>query len=107
MNPYGASGGYYDSGRGKYYLASGSFSAQQFWTRERVWEGSNANVANADDANYPVLGNMARECATHEEAIFRNYQWLLYEKKFMFIIPQCLFAAWEASALRLYFYRLS
>lgn len=28
-----------------------------------------------------------RECATQEEAIFRNYQWLMFEKKIVFTIP--------------------
>lgn len=28
-----------------------------------------------------------RECATQEEAMFRNYQWLMFEKKIVFTIP--------------------
>ncbi|MDD4307950.1 MAG: hypothetical protein PHU53_03980 [Thermoplasmata archaeon] len=32
----------------------------------------------------------ARECATQEEAIFRNLQWLFNEKKFVFCIPMGL-----------------
>ena len=28
-----------------------------------------------------------RECATQEEAIYRNFQWLINEKRFVFVIP--------------------
>lgn len=28
-----------------------------------------------------------RECASQDEAMYRNFQWLMYEKKFLFIIP--------------------
>lgn len=31
-----------------------------------------------------------RECATQEEAMFRNFQWLLNEKKFVFTIPMAV-----------------
>ena len=34
------------------------------------------NIINAD-----------RECLTHEEAMYKNFQWLLYEKKMLLILP--------------------
>lgn len=33
------------------------------------------------------IDNADRECATQEEAIYRNYQWVVTEKKFVLIIP--------------------
>jgi hypothetical protein len=40
----------------------------------------------------------ARECATQEQAMFRNFQWLMNEKKFAFIIPMWIEAAGSDSA---------
>ncbi|OHD64469.1 MAG: hypothetical protein A2176_11310 [Spirochaetes bacterium RBG_13_51_14] len=31
--------------------------------------------------------NVKRECTTHEIAMYRNIQWLMLEKKFLFVIP--------------------
>ena len=33
-----------------------------------------------------------RACASHEEAIFRNYQWVMTEKKFAIVVPLALHA---------------
>ncbi|MFW5860871.1 MAG: hypothetical protein ACOCWZ_01365 [Spirochaetota bacterium] len=32
-------------------------------------------------------GSSVRECASQEEAMYRNFQWLMLEKKFVFVIP--------------------
>jgi hypothetical protein len=32
-----------------------------------------------------------RECASHEEAIFRNFQWVMTEKKFAIVVPMWLY----------------
>ncbi|MBN2158670.1 MAG: hypothetical protein JW807_04690 [Spirochaetes bacterium] len=60
------------AGTDKYRMKEGdlSVSAQKFEFWEKVWEKSSA-----------------RECATQEEAMYRNFQWLINEKKFVFIIP--------------------
>jgi hypothetical protein len=34
--------------------------------------------------------NAKRECATHEIAMYRNFQWLMLEKKFVFAIPMII-----------------
>jgi hypothetical protein len=34
--------------------------------------------------------NSSRACASHEEAIFRNYQWVMTEKKFAIVVPLAL-----------------
>lgn len=34
----------------------------------------------------PII-NANRECASHEEAIFRNFQWVMNEKKMVLIVP--------------------
>ena len=104
MNPSGSS--YADvSGRGKYYLTdSGTFNSQRFQLYEKFQEWSNGDVngviAYTEAGNtYPIMGNIARECASQEEAMFRNYQWLMLEKKFMFVIPLHLYAAWATTGL--------
>jgi len=59
------------TGDDKYKLKdSGSFSSQRFMFKEKIAE---------DDS--------IRECGSQEEAMYRNFQWLLLEKKFVFIIP--------------------
>lgn len=86
MNPNSTS--YVDSttGAGRYRLNSGNNAAQCFWLYEKVQELTNDNI-NVGDNPYQVIGNINRECATQEEAMYRNYQWLMLEKKFMFPIP--------------------
>lgn len=41
----------------------------------------------------------ARACASQEEAMFRNFQWLMLEKKFVFIMPMTSFVRIQAVAL--------
>jgi hypothetical protein len=91
MHPGGDS--YADAGgRGKYYLtSSGNFDAQYFQIYEKVQEWTQDDVS-VGDGEYRTIGNAHRECASQEEAMFRNYQWLMLEKKFMFVIPMNLFA---------------
>ena len=79
-------------------MAAGT-AAQQFWAYEKVQEWTNVDVIVDNDAAYKIIGNASRECASQEEAMFRNYQWLTLEKKFLFVIPMCMFADWKASAL--------
>ena len=74
------------SGANKFRLNSGNNPAQCFWLYEKVQELTNTNISVGDDP-YQVIGNINRECATQEEAIYRNFQWLMLEKKFMFPIP--------------------
>ena len=96
MNPSGST--YADLGRGKYYLAANSsFNSSYFQAYEKVQEWTNANVNDPTDAGYYVIGNQSRECASQEEAMFRNYQWLMLEKKLMFIIPMDLYTTWNVS----------
>ena len=104
MNPNGTANGYVDTtspGHNKYYMAdSMSFSASYFQFYEKVQEWTNTNIANAGgDTGYDIIGNQSRECASQEEAMFRNYQWLMMEKKFTFIIPLSLFAALPATGM--------
>jgi hypothetical protein len=104
MNPNGTANGYVDTtspGHNKYFLAdSTSFSASYFQFFEKVQEWTNTNIAHAGgDTGYDIIGNQSRECASQEEAMFRNYQWLMMEKKFTFIIPLSLFAALPATGL--------
>ena len=40
-----------------------------------------------------TLSNSQRQCASHEEAIFRNYQWVLNEKKMVLVIPLVVLGA--------------
>ena len=95
MNQSGSSCVAGTTGTNKYSLngmGSGT-AAKQFWAYEKVQEWTNDDVAT-NDPGYKIIGNNSRECATQEEAIFRNYQWLTLEKKFLFILPMCLFADW-------------
>lgn len=56
-------------------------------------------VNNTDQAGSLIYNELigeldtARMCASQEEAIFRNYQWIMTEKKFIIIIPLCLYGA--------------
>lgn len=94
MQPNGT--GYYDTGggRGKYYLHSdANHDSSYFQLYEKVQEWTNTNIDDPTetDSSYFIIGNQNRECSTQEEAIFRNYQWLLLEKKFMFTMPMNLY----------------
>ena len=51
-------------------LASSQTEANCYWLEEKIKE--------KDDS---------RECASQEEAIYKNFQWLLYEKKLAFVLP--------------------
>jgi len=59
-------------------ISSTSTSSTYFRLYERI--GQNQETASGS-------GISARECATQEEAIYRNVQWFLFEKKMVFIIP--------------------
>lgn len=81
MNETGSSYVYGSTGTNKYNLndiSGTSTNATIFKLYERI--GENQETA-------PGSGISIRECSTQEEAIFRNIQWFLYEKKFSFIIP--------------------
>ncbi|MCX7677826.1 MAG: hypothetical protein N2316_01265 [Spirochaetes bacterium] len=52
----------------------------------RFWE----KIAESDPA---------RACASQEEAMFRNFQWLMLEKKFVFIMPMTSFVRIQAVAM--------
>jgi len=58
------------SGADRFKLTPGNFGADRFMFREKI---------RTNDAT--------RECSSQEEAMFRNYQWLALEKKFVFTIP--------------------
>ncbi len=57
---------------------AGAPSAKPFKLWERIGEKQETSTGS---------GISVRECATQEEAIYRNIQWFLFEKKFAFIIP--------------------
>ena len=42
--------------------------------------------------------SLSRECATQEQAMFRNFQWLMNEKKIAFVIPMWIETAGSDSA---------
>ncbi|HOD15994.1 MAG: hypothetical protein KBC90_02805 [Spirochaetes bacterium] len=86
MNPNSTSYADATSGANKFRLNSGNNAAQCFWLYEKVQELTNSNI-DVGDGVYDVIGNTNRECATQEEAIYRNFQWLMLEKKFMFPLP--------------------
>jgi hypothetical protein len=44
-------------------------------------------------------GDGARACVSQEEAMFRNFQWLMLEKKFVFIMPMTSFVRIQAVAM--------
>jgi len=43
-------------------------------------------------------GDPVRECASQEEALYRNFQWLMLEKKFVFVMPMRSFVHIKATA---------
>lgn len=43
--------------------------------------------------------NSSRECATQEEAMVRNFQWLVNEKKFLYVMPMRIDAGVDAATL--------
>ncbi|MBN2158669.1 MAG: hypothetical protein JW807_04685 [Spirochaetes bacterium] len=94
MNPDGDAFVEGTTGGDKYKLQPGNHDAQYFQIYETVVEWSNDDSPNPDDPSYPYRGNTKRQCATQEEAMYRNYQWLMLEKKFMFVIPLNLYARW-------------
>ncbi len=57
---------------------SGAPSAKPFKLWERIGQNQETSAGS---------GVSVRECATQEEAMYRNVQWFLFEKKFAFIIP--------------------
>ncbi len=75
-NPSGVVAGSGDNYSGKYNLVPDSHNSSYFQIYERVHE---------------ISASTPRECDTQEEAIYRNFQWLMLEKKFMFIIPMNIF----------------
>ena len=69
------------TGDNKYNLndiSGSSTNATTFKLYERI--GQNQETS-------PGSGISVRECSTQEEAIYRNIQWFLFEKKFSFILP--------------------
>ncbi|PKL35394.1 MAG: hypothetical protein CVV44_21545 [Spirochaetae bacterium HGW-Spirochaetae-1] len=63
------------SGDDKYLLLPGEQRASRFTFTEKIAEN--------DDV---------RECSSQEEAMVRNFQWLMLEKKYTFIIPMWVYA---------------
>ncbi len=59
-------------------ISSTSTASTYFRLYERI--GQNQETTSGS-------GISVRECATQEEAIYRNVQWFLFEKKMVFIIP--------------------
>jgi len=62
--------------------------ALTFW--EKIPEGT---PKDSNDYNY-----WKRECASQEEAMFRNFQWLMLEKKFVLIMPMTSYVRIRAVA---------
>lgn len=55
-----------------------------------TWEKVMADTDNAGCITVyenPAIKDSLRECATHEEAIYKNLVWLLNEKKMLLVIP--------------------
>ena len=69
-------------------------------------QGQYGNDLDASTTNAGALwfwekiaeNNASRACASQEEAMFRNYQWLILEKKFVFIMPMRSYLGLLASA---------
>ncbi len=92
MQPGGSSYAEATSGSNKFRLTASTHSASYFQLYEKVQEWTNDDIADAGgDTGYSIIGNTNRECSSQEEAMYRNYQWLLFEKKFMFPIPMNIF----------------
>ena len=98
MNPSGTTFAEGTTGANKYRLTTGTstHSAQYFQVYEKVieWDNDDRDDASDSDANYYFIGNLKRARATQEEAMYRNYQWLMLEKKFLFVIPLNLGTGW-------------
>jgi hypothetical protein len=78
MNPSGSALAEGATGADKYKLLASAAGPSYFQFYEKIRETGTVE----GDATKSV-----RECATQEEALYRNLQWLLLEKKFSFVIP--------------------
>jgi hypothetical protein len=78
MNPSGSMLVEGTTGADKYMLRANATGPNYFQFYEKIHEKGTV----AGDATKSI-----RECASQEEAMYRNLQWLLLEKKFAFVIP--------------------
>ncbi len=82
----------------KQYYAPGIVYGSSGADRFRLGKtGSSGNIAPSTYAKAITYEERipdkdhSRECLTHEEAMFKNYQWLMGEKKFVFVIPMDIY----------------
>ncbi|MDY6932742.1 MAG: hypothetical protein SVZ03_00805 [Spirochaetota bacterium] len=53
-----------------------------------LWNGTEAGCLTiSESVPGTSVSNEDRECQTYEEAIYKNFQWLLYDKKMIMVLP--------------------